>query len=105
MNSKQLIESFLKESMVLQIATAVDGIPWICSVCFAYDQDFNLYWFSRHDTRHSQEITRNPRIAGAIALPFVIGDRSRGLQFAGTAYELHYEQDLLLGLSTLKERY
>lgn len=105
MNSKQLIRSYLDKSLLLQIATSFDGIPWICTVCFAYDIDCNLYWFSRHSTRHSQEIVLNPRIAGAVALPYAMGDKSRGLQFSGTAVELHSKNDLVLGLVTMQKRY
>lgn len=105
MSIKQLINSFLDKSLLLQIATSVDGMPWICTVCFAYDSDFNLYWFSRHNTRHSQEITYNSQVAGTIVPPYAFGDKSRGLQIAGTAIELHEKKDSLVGLLALQKRY
>lgn len=105
MNLRRLINTYLEKSMLLQIATSANNIPWICTVCFAYDSNFNLYWFSRHSTRHSQEIARNPNVAGAVVLPYAIGDKSRGLQFAGKASELHYKIDVSAGLATLQSRY
>jgi len=105
MNIRQLIDNYLRESMLLQIATSVNGIPWICTVCFAYDSHFNLYWFSRHPARHSQEINRNPHVAGAVALPYAIGDKPRGLQFTGMASELHHKIEVSAGLVTLQSRY
>lgn len=105
MNIKQQINSFLDKSLLLQIATSFNGIPWICTVCFAFDSEFNLYWFSRHDTRHSQAISINPHIAGAVVPPYALGDKSRGLQFSGTAIELHNKKGIVIGLVTLQKRY
>lgn len=105
MNTKQLIKSCLEEALLLQIATSVDNTPWICTVCFGYDSRFNLYWFSRHSARHSQEIVRNPHVAAAIAVPYGIGDKPRGLQFDGIVYELHQNPEVSLGLVALKKRY
>lgn len=105
MEIKQLISDYLEKALLLQIATSDNGIPWICTVCFAYDSEFNLYWFSRHNTRHSQEISRNSYVAGAVVQPYHLGDKSKGLQFSGIAYELHHEKDVLLGLAALQKRY
>ncbi len=105
MNLKQLINKYLNDSMVLQIATSVDNIPWVCTVCFAYDSRFNLYWFSRHATRHSQEIVRNPHVAGAVSVRYALGDKPRGLQLIGTALELSDETSLLSGITALRKRY
>lgn len=69
----------------MQIATSVDGQPWCCTVFYVYDKDFNFYWISKPDTRHSKEIAKNPKVAGAIVLPHVPKDPSRGIQFQGRA--------------------
>ncbi|HVA97126.1 MAG TPA: pyridoxamine 5'-phosphate oxidase family protein [Candidatus Acidoferrales bacterium] len=105
MDIKRLITDYLEKALLLQIATSDNGIPWICTVCFAYDSEFNLYWFSRHNTRHSQEISRNPCVAGAVVQPYALGDKSRGLQFAGSVSELHQKQEVFLGLLALQKRY
>lgn len=105
MRVKQLINNYLKESYLLQIATSGHNIPWICTVCFGFDTSFNLYWFSRHDTRHSQEILQNNCVAGAVVLPYVKGNKSRGLQFAGIAVELHDVLEIEKGLGAMRKRY
>lgn len=105
MKIKQLITGYLEQSMLLQLATSVDNIPWICTVCFAYDSEFNLYWFSHHNVRHSQEIARNPIVAGAVALPYSPGEKSQGLQLEGTASNLKDEVGIDLGLAVLQRRY
>ncbi len=105
MNTKDLIIDYLEKSMVLQIATCLNDIPWICTVCFANDSSCNLYWFSRHDTRHSQEIILNPLVAGAVSLPYKLGDKSRGMQFSGMALELYDEPSIVKGLAVLEKRF
>jgi len=105
MNVKTLIKSYLEEGLLLQVATSTRDTPWICTVCFAQDAAFNLYWFSRHNTRHSQEIVLNPQVAGAIALPYSRGEKTRGLQLSGVVTELIRETDLTVGLIAMQKRY
>lgn len=91
--------------MLLQIATAAGNVPWVCTVCFAYDKHLNLYWFSRHATQHSRDIAHNPRVAGAVVLPYKVGKKTRGLQFVGKAGELSRAVDIKAGLVALSLRY
>ncbi len=85
MELRELIADYLKEAKLMQLATSVDDQPWVCSVWFAADPDLNLYWFSSNNRRHSAEVLKNPRVAGAIVLPHTPEDSPRGLQFQGTA--------------------
>ena len=105
MSIRERITSYLNETMVLQIATSAKNIPWVCTVCFAYDAELTLYWFSRHSARHSQEIITNPNVAGAISMPYAFGDKPRGLQCIGRAEELHEEKAIEKGLAVLGKRY
>ena len=84
---KTVIAEYLSTTKVMQIATCVDDTPWCCTVYFAYDDDdWNLYWISKPEQRHSREISKNPRVAGAIAYDQQPPQRVvRGLQFEGTA--------------------
>ncbi len=102
---KYLIEQYLNEVLVLQVATSAGNVPWVCTVCFAADSDFNVYWMSRHDARHSQEIARNAHVAAAVVLPYALGDATRGLQLAGTVDELSTEPAVSVGLGVMQERY
>ncbi len=105
MKIKQLINAGLKSSLLLQIATSTKDIPWVCTVCFAFDKSFNLYWFYHQSARHSKEIVLNPQVAGAVALPYSMGDKPRGLQFSGIATELKGKEDILSGLTVLQQRF
>ena len=84
MNLKGLITTYLQEAQLMQIATAKNNQPWVCSVYFAFDDNLNLYWISKKETRHSLEIGTNEKVAGTIVLPHIPGQKVRGLQFQGT---------------------
>ena len=85
---KKLIEEYLSEAKLMQIATSRNGQPWACSVYFAYDNKFNLYWISTPKRRHSKEIIDNEKVAGTIVLPHTPGQDVRGISFEGTAKEV-----------------
>lgn len=94
MNIKQLIRDYLKEAKLMQLATSLDNQPWVCSVWFAADSDLNIYFFSSITRRHSEEVSKNPKVAGAIALPQTPEDSPRGLQFQGMAELLTSQEDI-----------
>ena len=85
MDLRKLITDYLQEARLMQVATAKDNKPWVCTVLFAYDENLNLYWISKPDTRHSQEIMTNEKVAGTIVSPSALGENVRGLQFEGIA--------------------
>lgn len=88
MDVKKLIEEYLAEARLLQVATMVNDQPWVCTVYFAHDPQLNLYWLSKPNRRHSKELAKNPHAAGAIVLPHTPGDKVRGLQLQGTVEEI-----------------
>lgn len=91
---KELISEYLKEAKLMQIATSLDGQPWVCSVWFAADKDLNIYWFSSAVRRHSKEVLINPKVSGAIVLPQTPDDPPRGIQFSGEARLLKDEAEI-----------
>lgn len=89
---RKLIKEYLQEAKLMQVATSMNNQPWACSVYFAYDDKWNLYWISRSTRRHSQEIKNNEKVAGTIVLLHKHGDKVRGLQFQGVAKALTKEE-------------
>lgn len=87
-----LIESILSESRDLVLATAQDNTPWAAELVFGHDADFNLYWISDIDTRHSRELKKNPEVAAVITVQPAGEIKNRGLQIEGTARELKEEE-------------
>lgn len=105
MKLRKLIEDYLKEAKLMQVATSKDNHPWVCSVYFAYDSSLNLYWISLPSTRHSKEIKNNNRVAGTIVLQHTPGDDVRGLQFEGTAKEIVNKKEIKLAMQYYAKRY
>jgi uncharacterized protein YhbP (UPF0306 family) len=97
MDVRQVIEAYLRQAMMMQIATARDNEPWCCTVFFAFDDKWNLYWMSKPNTKHSQDIEQNPHVAGTIVLQqdSRSGATVRGLQFAGVAEVLSGDEGAL----------
>ncbi|HVT01412.1 MAG TPA: pyridoxamine 5'-phosphate oxidase family protein [Patescibacteria group bacterium] len=53
-----------KQNRYITIAsTTLDGLPWISPVFYAYDDEYNLYWVSSKNARHSKNIEENPKVA------------------------------------------
>lgn len=79
---KELIERYLSETEIMQLATVFGGKPWICSLHFAVDDDSNIFWISNADSLHSHEIAANPNVAIVIAVKTdkpLIGIQAEGL--------------------------
>ena len=99
------VVQYLDQARTMQIATVSGDQPWCASVYFAHDNAHNLYWISLPDTRHSQEIARNQRVAGAIALPHQYGEKVHGLQFQGVAREVSEPDEIARVIEAYAERY
>jgi len=69
----------------MSLATCADDKPWVCEVHFAYDSELNLYFRSKESRRHSQEIAKNPNVAGNIVTQHPVDQEPRGVYFEGTA--------------------
>src|SRR6185503_14792116 len=100
----QLSKEHLSDLLVMQLATSKDNQPWICNVHFLADDDMNLYWMSEPDSRHSEDIVANPRVAAAVAvsteMPLI------GVQIEGDAEQLEFadHQDILRKYATRHNR-
>jgi uncharacterized protein YhbP (UPF0306 family) len=105
MDLKQLIKDYLEEARMLQVATSKNDQPWVCTVYFAYDQDFNIYWISKPSRRHSEEIADNANAAGVIVLPHTPGDKVRGIQFEGVAEKLANPEQIKESIGYYEKRY
>jgi uncharacterized protein YhbP (UPF0306 family) len=57
-------QEIIENNIYMTIATAsTDGKPWISPVFFAYDKEYNLFWVSNKNSRHSTLIRSNPQVA------------------------------------------
>ena len=101
---KQLVQKYLKDGRLLQIATVSNDQPWSCTVYYVADVDFNLYWISKPDTRHSNEIHRNAKVAASIPIKFdtltVVG-----LQLDGHAELVEDEDEIKKAVKFYSEKF
>lgn len=104
MDVRQLIQEYLSKAQMMHIATSHDNHPWAATTYFAADIDMNLYWMSKASRRHSQEISKNSKVARTIVLPHNYGEKVRGIQFEGEARELKGD-DLQAGRNIFSSRY
>lgn len=65
----------------MQLATARGQKPWVCSVFYVVDNEYNFYWLSLPTRRHSQDIATNNHAAVTVAIKHdlpVIGIQAEG---------------------------
>lgn len=69
----------------MQLATVSNGQPWVCTVYFVADADFNLYWTSGRSRRHSLEILEDATSAVTVVKDI---ERKQALQITGQSFEV-----------------
>lgn len=85
---EKTIHSYLPQIIHMSLATNNNGQPWICEVHFAVDDELNIYFSSSMESRHCQEIIRNPRVAGNMVTQHFLGQKTRCVSFEGHAEQL-----------------
>lgn len=98
MNLQQLIQDYVKNNKVMQIATENNGQPWVCTVYYAEDEHLNFYWISTAVRRHSKELRSNPKVAGSIVVKHEYGKPIVGLQIEGIATEITEPEVIAKGM-------
>lgn len=84
------IKKYLQEGRAMQLATARDDRPWICSVYFVTDDNERIYWLSYPERRHSKELASNN--AAAITVAVKIDQPVVGLQAEGRVSEVRAKE-------------
>jgi uncharacterized protein YhbP (UPF0306 family) len=85
---KQYILDYLEQNRVMTLATCMDDIPWAASVMYAYDDDLNLYFISKPETRKTQNLLSNPKVSATINQFQKTPGKILGIQLEGTARKL-----------------
>ena len=93
-NLRPLIEEILRDSREMVLATASEKGPWVTTLVFGHDADFNLYWMSQESVRHSQEIVKNPKVAAVVNKQPTGQGQDKGLQIEGNAAKLTKEEEI-----------
>lgn len=104
MDIEQTIRNYLPQIVHMSLATSADNKPWVCEVHFAFDDDLNLYFRSLPSRRHSQEIAKNPHVAGNIVTQHFLNQTVRGVYFEGTAKKLTSSDEQMPAYHALSKR-
>lgn len=86
-NIQQLAQAILDKGYFLSLATVDDGGLWVSDVFYVADGQWNIYWLSAKNTRHSKAIVLHPHVAGTITITTSPHEPSESLQIAGSAVE------------------
>ncbi len=104
-NVRQHILDYLGEAKMMQLATSDGKSPWVCNVWFASDAHMSIYWISSTKRRHSEELSRNPRVAASICIPREPSESDKGaLQIEGIATEVTSPAELAKALKLYVSR-
>lgn len=63
---KRKVKQIIQENLYMILSTAIKEQPWISPVFYAVDENYQFYWYSRKDTKHSENIAKNPHISVVI---------------------------------------
>ena len=92
LDTEKIIREYVDKTIHMSLGTSNRNKPWVCEVHFVYDQDLNLYFRSKPNRRHSQEIAKNPNVAGNIVKQHSDEEAPHGIYFEGTAQQLDESQ-------------
>jgi len=79
--------------------------PWIATVYYAMDDNWNFYFLSDPKTLHCQHIAKNPEVALAIATsPQDLSENKKGVQIFGLAEQITEEAEITTAVNLWKKR-
>ena len=84
---KRIIVSILENGFPMSLGTVDEMGVWVTNVTYVHDADYNLYWLSRVDSRHSEAILKNPNVAATITLSDNPNREVIGLQISGRRFD------------------
>ena len=87
-------KKIIKDNIYCVIASSSkDGKPWISPVFYGYDEDYNIYWISDKDSRHSKLIRNNPQVAIVIFNSQAPEGKGDGVYFEAMAKEINDREE------------
>jgi nitroimidazol reductase NimA-like FMN-containing flavoprotein (pyridoxamine 5'-phosphate oxidase superfamily) len=95
--------SLIERNSLLTIAT-VDGQgrPWVSPVFYSLDDDYQIYWVSDVEARHSANVRDTAAVA--IVIHDVVDGQTDAVYIEGTAVELNDEAAVREGMDVMARR-
>ncbi|HSV66738.1 MAG TPA: pyridoxamine 5'-phosphate oxidase family protein [Mycobacteriales bacterium] len=90
--ARRILEEYVSDGKLMQVSSVSEtGCPALCHVWYHVQfRPDRLYFISRRDRAHSDNIRRDERVAGGIVtIPLIgLGQKVTGVTFKGRASEL-----------------
>jgi uncharacterized protein YhbP (UPF0306 family) len=104
---RPVLREFLATHSTLALATAgeQDGRPQVAPLFFASDDDFNIYWVSSVDSRHSVNIADWDDVAAAVYEQTWEWTGIRGIQIEGAARAVTGDEERDHALEVYKTKF
>ena len=101
----RLTQSVLERGYLASLGIVDEQGPWVADVIYIADEDFNLYWMSTTQRRHSRAIDDgHDRVAVAITVTQSADQPDEGLQISGVAKRVEHPSLELLKQWMRKKR-
>ena len=72
----------------MSLAVQDEGGLWVSDVVYIFDDNFNLYWMSDPEVRHSKAVIKNSQVAGTITISNKSKEPNLCIQFSGIAEKI-----------------
>ena len=92
----------LEQGYLLSLGTVDEGGVWVSDIIYISDDQFNIYWMSNPNFRHSKAIEKNPKVAGTITASQKPGELDFAVQLEGAAEKLNGPQLALVAKYLIK---
>ena len=97
---KNDILNFLKQNGVLTLAVAKESQPWVCTLYYGIDDDFNMYLVSDPTCKHGKILQENSRVAFNVFDSHTkITENKKGIQGEGLCEVVKNPIELLKGIT------
>ena len=101
MNPLERFAGIVAANQFMTLSSVHGGEPWISPLYFAADEHYRLYFISRRDSQHAENIRSHQNVAVAIFDSTCTPGHCDGAQIAATARELDASEEVAYGASVL----
>src|SRR6266576_4907051 len=103
--NEESAKAILSQVLYITLATVgPDGLPWNTPVYAAFDEEYQFFWVSASEVRHSQNIRATHRVAIVVYDSTAPAGEGRGVYIEATADEVNEEQEIIHALDALESR-
>ena len=100
MTKDDIARAILDARSYVVLATAdADGVPWASPVWFAMENSSELYWVSRPNARHSQNINLRPQIAMVVFDSTIPQDSRQAVYMTASAGQVTDPREIERGVA------